>query len=171
MTKYCNRCEATKDLTEFYKSKFSSTGYYSECKACYKQRNKKYHSENWDEILKTKQKYAKNNRDRRRNNDYKRMYGISLDEYNEILHKQKGRCKICSSHHTELKGRRQHLVVDHCHTTGKVRGLLCDTCNRAIGMLKDCPDIILKAHEYLIQGLSQQAEKEAPSEKKPESKD
>ncbi len=59
-------------------------------------------------------------------------YGITLDDYNEMFIKQDGKCAICGNHQSEIK---TTLVVDHCHSTGKIRGLLCGNCNRGIGML------------------------------------
>jgi len=69
-----------------------------------------------------------------------------------MLFKQDGCCAICGIHHTiihEKTGKALH--VDHCHTTGKVRGLLCFTCNSAIGKFKDNIDIIQSAIIYLKQ--------------------
>ncbi len=77
----------------------------------------------------------------------KRNYGLDFSEYNKMLEKQNGVCAICSSsppdHH------KKRLNIDHCHTTGRIRGLLCDACNRALGLLKDSPDLMLKAISYL----------------------
>jgi hypothetical protein len=62
------------------------------------------------------------------------MYGITLDDYNNMFENQEGRCWICKRHHSELE---RTLHVDHCHATGKVRGLLCDRCNMTLGALED----------------------------------
>jgi hypothetical protein len=61
-----------------------------------------------------------------------------------MLADQDGRCAIC---YTEANGRMWH--IDHCHDTGKVRGILCDICNRGIGNLKDDPKLLRQAAEYL----------------------
>ena len=71
-------------------------------------------------------------------------YGITLAEYTAMLDAQSGRCKICNS----LPGKRS-LCVDHCHTTGKIRGLLCDSCNRGLGLMKDSAQILFSAIGYL----------------------
>jgi len=63
---------------------------------------------------------------RRRNERFKRRYGITLDDYNEMLKKQSNKCKICKISPDNLK---RKLCIDHCHETGKIRGLLCDKCN------------------------------------------
>lgn len=99
-----------------------------------------------------KSEYAKawrdNNPDKERNNYLKKKYGITLEQYEAMEHTQNHVCKICEKPQT---GRYQNLAVDHCHTSGKVRGLLCDYCNRGIGMLKDDPKTIEAALKYLTQ--------------------
>lgn len=80
-----------------------------------------------------------------------RLYHISLEDYKDLFIAQDGKCCICktdgtvraSAHHT------MPLVIDHDHTTGKVRGLLCHTCNSALGQFKDSVDILNTAIEYL----------------------
>ena len=73
-------------------------------------------------------------------------YGISLEEYDNMLESQLGCCAICSMT-PEENGRR--LDVDHCHETGKVRGLLCHNCNSMLGLAKDNISILLDAVKYL----------------------
>lgn len=76
----------------------------------------------------------------------KRIFGISLNDYNELLKKQNEVCAICGN--KEKNGKK--LSIDHCHATKKVRGLLCGSCNRALGLLKDNTLFLQKAIEYLI---------------------
>ena len=90
-------------------------------------------------------KYAKENPDKVRSKELKRHYGITLDFYKGMLVSQGGLCKICSSPPAE----KRNLCVDHCHTTDKIRGLLCDKCNKAIGLLNDDPILFAKVIEYL----------------------
>ena len=81
---------------------------------------------------------------------YKRTYGISLERYNEMLEEQNHRCAICLGEGFVMKkGHVAKLMVDHCHTTGAVRGLLCHNCNRALGLLQDDRDAIDRAGQYL----------------------
>lgn len=82
----------------------------------------------------------------KRTNDFMmKSYNISLDYYEKILELQNNQCAIC---HKEQTNKR--LAVDHCHSTGKVRGLLCEQCNRILGLLKDNIDIVNSAMTYLI---------------------
>ena len=76
-----------------------------------------------------------------------RNYGISLAEYDRMYADQGGVCKIC--HLPQKSNRNERLCVDHCHETGKVRGLLCDGCNRGIGLMKDDYRILESAASYL----------------------
>lgn len=77
-----------------------------------------------------------------------KQYGISSQTYQEMLLAQGGLCKVCQS---PPDGRWGKLNVDHCHTTGNVRGLLCLRCNRAAGLLKDSPSIAARVAAYLRQ--------------------
>lgn len=79
-----------------------------------------------------------------------RDYGISLAEYNAMLTAQGGRCAICRKTEAESHTKRgQSLVVDHCHATGRVRGILCSMCNSALGLLGDSVEGIEAAYLYL----------------------
>lgn len=80
-----------------------------------------------------------------------RTYGITADEYYEILEQQNNSCAICNS--TEVSNSRissNKLFIDHCHETGKVRGLLCSKCNHGLGLFNDDEDLLQKAIDYLI---------------------
>jgi len=68
-------------------------------------------------------------------------YGITPEDYNNILKSQDGKCKICKSSNK--------LHLDHCHSTGKVRGILCQSCNHGLGNFKDNLDLMKKGIEYL----------------------
>lgn len=75
---------------------------------------------------------------------YVRKYDLSLEDYGLLFVKQRGACAIC-----RITPESKPLVVDHDHATGAVRGLLCSTCNSAIGLLKDDPEVIVQAALYL----------------------
>jgi hypothetical protein len=76
-------------------------------------------------------------------------YGIGADEFDELLAKQGGRCAICPAEVGDKRG--MPLYVDHCHRTGKVRGLLCADCNFGIGKFRDDPALLIRAAEYLTE--------------------
>jgi hypothetical protein len=84
-----------------------------------------------------------------RNHRIKKTYGITQEQYEQMLKDQGGVCAICGrlpngSNHVE-----QSLVIDHCHTTNKVRGLLCNNCNSGMGMIGDTVEHLEAAIEYL----------------------
>lgn len=100
--------------------------------------------------------WNKNNKDKafktNRKSVLKIKYGISIDDYNELLSKQNNVCAICKKEEMIIDPRSQtkrQLAVDHCHVTGKVRGLLCSRCNIAIGYFNDNVLLIKEAIEYL----------------------
>ena len=88
--------------------------------------------------------YRKNGAVRRKNYELKRRFGLSMAQYDEMLKQQSGSCAICGTPPQSIR-----LSVDHCHKTGKVRGLLCWKCNLSIGHFNDDPGLLLKAAAYL----------------------
>ena len=131
--KVCSKCNIEKEETEFHKRTNRPCGVRSQCKECYS----KYPKEN-----KRRDGYSR---------DYNLLsYGITYDDYLKMFESQKGCCKICERHLNEVSNKhKKALCVDHCHDTNVVRGLLCDKCNRAIGLFNDSPDLLLKAKLYL----------------------
>jgi len=90
------------------------------------------------------------NRDRTRDKDFRKKYGIDFATYQRMLIIQKGVCAICEQPETKLQnGAIRMLSVDHNHTTGAVRGLLCGNCNMAIGYAYDDVTVLRKAIAYL----------------------
>ena len=92
--------------------------------------NKVYRKENQAKI----KVYNEMNQEKYRSYELKRKYNLTIEEYNELFVNQCGKCAICGKHQTKLK---MSLAVDHCHETGKIRGLLCSNCNRGIGLLNN----------------------------------
>lgn len=82
-------------------------------------------------------------------NYVKKTYGLSLEDVQRLNEEQAYRCKICSIHVNDLTGKKKKLCVDHCHTTGKVRGLLCEVCNSMLGMARDSTITLQAAIAYL----------------------
>lgn len=90
-------------------------------------------------------KYIEKMGPRSRKDQYLRSkYKITITQYEQMVQEQAGRCLIC-------KNQPKVLVVDHCHETGRVRGLLCSSCNAALGLLKEDPDGIKGAAAYLVE--------------------
>lgn len=138
-TKICRDCKIEKSVSEFTPHKRDR--YTPYCKPCNALRTKTYRSKLDPQTLKAQ----------KRRHHLKSAYGITLEEYDQMFAAQNGLCGICGEPPTPLNTRPVGLVVDHDHTTGNNRGLLCDTCNRAIGMLGDDPDRLLAAATCLIQ--------------------
>ena len=138
----CNICGESKPLTEYYTTRFKSVSdptkkyYHGKCKKCYIKKGQ----EIYDPV---------------KNRDYNLQYryGITLEEYNTILEEQNGECAVCGT--DDPKGRQsgrgkvKGFYVDHNHETGEIRGLLCNNCNRSIGLFNDDPSILEKAVLYL----------------------
>jgi hypothetical protein len=80
----------------------------------------------------------------RREERLKQVYGLSVEDYDAMLAQQGGVCGICKTRPDKP------LFVDHCHATGKVRGLLCHPCNAALGFMRDDPRLTSAATEYLL---------------------
>lgn len=83
-------------------------------------------------------------KEKERASHLRRKFGLSIDDYRELLFLNNGRCHICNK-----KQSGKNLPVDHCHTTGRVRGLLCTPCNTALGLLGDDHKRLMKAAVYL----------------------
>lgn len=105
---------------------------------------------------------------------YKRVYGITVQQWIEMYDRQGGLCAICRTEGFTMKAHHQaKLNVDHCHSTGVVRGLLCHNCNRALGLLQDSPAHLQRALAYLERATTipkgsspKQGEAHGPSRKR-----
>jgi hypothetical protein len=82
-----------------------------------------------------------------------RRYGLESSDYHRMLHEQGGLCAICREVGAAGRGILRKLAVDHCHATGRVRGLLCHRCNGALGMMLDNVDVMKRAVVYLERWL------------------
>lgn len=103
---------------------------------------------NREQRLAYQRKYREENREKylscNRDWHLRTKFGINLDEYERMREAQEGKCAICRS-----EPRSRELAVDHCHETGKVRGLLCTLCNTALGKFQDDPELLAAAIAYL----------------------
>lgn len=131
--KICKYCKEEKEISKF-------NGYITQkgwkpttmCKPC---KNKRRHIARMEDSEKESL--------RKRIHRLKYKYGITLEDYNKMYIEQQGLCKICANYFDKL-------VVDHCYTTGKVRGLLCNYCNFGLGNFKDNTNLLNRAIIYLI---------------------
>lgn len=108
---------------------------------------RRWYEANHERVAASKAAWLAANRDRARDRYLQRHYGITLDEYNALLASQGGGCRSCGGAPT---GRHNTFRVDHDHETGQIRGLLCDSCNLAIGKLGDTVEGVEGALDYLI---------------------
>lgn len=127
--KSCSSCNQHLPFSSFSPDNSKKTGYSSLCKPCKRERySTRYHRA-------YRSKKLQDN------------YGITADDYDRMLEDQGHRCAICNS--TKTGRNDTWFCVDHDHTTGKVRGLLCNTCNRGLGLFKDDPTVLTNAINYL----------------------
>jgi len=139
-----------------------STG--SWCQPCKKAYNRSYHEANKAKANGRSRQWAIDNRDHatalskawqaknpektrasKRATHLRRTFNLTLEEYDELLAAQGGGCAIC--HDPCSTGR--NLAVDHCHTSGDIRGLLCAACNHTLGKMRESPALLRAAADYL----------------------
>lgn len=139
--KVCKACSAT------YEGRYNST----KCPACrplareraavrFKANNPDY----W-------KKHQAGRKNKTRDESLRRQYGLSKQEFDDMRAQQEYRCKICGAEEGTWKANAARLVVDHCHATGRIRGLLCPSCNRGLGQFEDQPLRLLAAVTYLTE--------------------
>lgn len=149
--KMCNACGETKPYSEFNRNSETHDGYRYTCKLCRKNKvptNPEYSRLTRKRQDKTTRKSYGSRAVLTGATDYmeiKRMdkYGLTVDQFNAMFQTQNGKCAIC------FKDLGTKYCIDHCHSTGAVRGLLCYSCNSGIGLLQDSPHLLQCAIEYL----------------------
>jgi hypothetical protein len=116
----------------------------------FRQAQQKWRASNKEKVKRNNQKWHKDNRERSRLrhqlNHVERHYGIPREEFIRLFKAQRGRCAICRIPNGV---RKRALGVDHCHSTNRVRGLLCGWCNAALGLFKEEPRVLRAALHYL----------------------
>jgi len=132
--KTCSKCGIVKEYSCFRKRPKHVDGHSGTCKQCLNADLRAYLTP-----------------EKRRKYKLKATYGISLDEFDFLYSTQKGCCAICGvSINKDFSSKNiSKFNVDHDHTTGKVRGLLCTNCNVLLGMSKDSIEVLAKAISYL----------------------
>lgn len=168
--KLCRKCLIEKSLDDFHKCAANRDGLKSWCKTCSSENMKGYYQQNADrmkarsaspEVRQKRDAYMRSERGKAmvrayyatprgqeisRRSKLKSTFGLTLEAYDELLAKQDNGCGICGRSRSD-DGRR--LAVDHCHNTGRVRGLLCSACNLALGMFGDDIEMLKRAVVYL----------------------
>jgi hypothetical protein len=174
-TKSCNVCKQEKPVLEFHRNRASKDGLAKRCKPCskaimaaqylkdprkWRAREKAYASANPEKYLEMLQKksdaqarWRHANPEMAARNDRKKRYkqmGFTPEDYDRVYAEQGGLCALCNGPGQKHGSQRvARLHVDHCHSTGKIRGLLCFLCNSALGKFKDSIPTLLAAVEYL----------------------
>lgn len=147
--KICSKCKVEKEEELFYRELRGKDNLRAECKSCTSEDSKIRHAKRTKE-----QKEAFNLSVR--SSYLKRVFGITLQQYDKLLLLQEGRCYICQN-----KPRTKKLAVDHDHKTKEVRGLLCMKCNRdVLGSAHDKVEILQRAVEYLLNPPAQKYKEE-----------
>ncbi|MCX2931410.1 endonuclease VII domain-containing protein [Mycobacterium sp. CVI_P3] len=129
--KHCKKCDKIKPRSEFFTARGKANGLNAHCKPCWQDK--------WREAPPSERFRARN---------YK--FGITREEYLHKLETQNARCAICGEPETDIhRGTLRTLSIDHCHSTNKVRDLLCGRCNKAIGLMLDDPVRLRAAADYV----------------------
>lgn len=152
-TKCCSGCKEKKSFSDFWKNKNRKDGYCNECKKCLtkrqqepqnKKRKQKYTKE-YQKRPKVKERLRKLSKKPKyketvKKGQLRRKFGLTLDEYYKMIQQQKGLCIICKF---------PEIVVDHNHKTNKVRGLICQRCNKILGFAQDDINLLQGCINYL----------------------
>lgn len=150
MVKLCSGCNESKDPSQFVSDKTKKDGLSTRCKEC----RRRYYNDNREYFARKHAEWSRKNAEHvrvyLRNYTRQRRYGVSPEQVEQMLASQGGACAICRT--TEPGGHGNTWHVDHNHTTGDVRGVLCSTCNTALGQFRDSPEILLAAIRYLLKG-------------------
>lgn len=144
-TKTCSACKQTLSLEAFSVASNYADGYRGQCRKCRSAYSSAYSAKHGHKPLSGIRKPANPAANRARK--LRTKYGISPEIYEQMLCNQNGGCAICAT--TEPYGRHNRFVVDHCHESGRVRGLLCSKCNRNLAAFGDNAAGVRRALAYL----------------------
>lgn len=155
--KFCSRCIQKLEFSKFGKDIWSPNGLTDYCKDCRNKRGREYNRDNPEIKKKTndahkeyRKKYYSSPewRKKLREQHLKSTYNITHKDYEVLLNKQNNVCKICNQFKLYQKGK-DYMHVDHCHKTGKIRGILCSKCNKGLGSFCDDIELMKNAIKYL----------------------
>ena len=170
-TKICLTCKQNKPTSCFHKAKKEKDGLQYHCIDCSKKYHAKRYIEQKDKLKVQLKKYKQDNKEKldaaallwkknnpdkvkqyQRTSNLRKNFGLTMDEYQQMLEKQNNLCAICGKPETFIHHRTKEparLAVDHCHKTNKVRQLLCRKCNSAIGLFHENVKVMQNAINYL----------------------
>lgn len=145
-TKVCRVCGETKPIHQMRRNGWHTNGrrrFGNSCNPCNADQARQWNHDNRERA--TQQRFAWNLND---------LYGMTIEDYDRLAESQNHVCAICGGVNPEhgRYGTQFRLAVDHNHKTGAVRGLLCNRCNRALGLIKDDPALLKSALDYLSAG-------------------
>lgn len=149
LRKRCPKCKRRRPKVEFGPNRSAHDGLNSYCRPCARQVGTDYYRNNRERCLSTQKRYHCNQPAQRKINDLKAKYGLTADQYDELVRSQGNACAVCGKRRPGESSARGWFHVDHDHQTGKVRGLLCCHCNWGLGNFGDSEDTLQKAIEYL----------------------
>lgn len=174
--KTCSRCKQVLDFDAYYTDASKKDGRSSRCISCLKDSHRQYYEQNKNQLASYAKKIYHQNREKirerrkelrqlnpeKKREEARRNYcpkknklrgwkqagivGMTLEKYQQLLDQQNYSCAICNTHESKFK---KALSLDHDHSTGKARGLLCDNCNRALGYLKESETIVNNLLTYI----------------------
>ena len=145
--KTCTKCLVMQGIEQFPTHKNYKDGHTTWCRDCLSKQSTEWQKNNKERRNEIGRKSYRKNPELRQESKFKNRYGITMKQYLAMSSAQNDCCAICKKHKSENKN--EKLFVDHCHKTNKVRGLLCDGCNKAIGTLGDDVDRLKSAIAYL----------------------
>lgn len=140
-TKPCSGCKQSKPIDAFGIRKDRNQRL-PRCRDCMKAARRAWYRQNREYVA----AYQRDYESRTRRRAHLKKYGITPDDFDELMIIQSGACAACGGSQTYVA---VHLDVDHCHVTGRVRGLLCRRCNTAIGLAKESPTLLRELAAYL----------------------
>lgn len=153
--KKCYSCKEEKTIESFHNDRSRKDGKNPLCKVCHTANVSRCYRRN-PEIKKASiKKWREANKERVDETGWKfgiKQYGITPEIYFQMLEEQDNKCAICFT--TEPGAKKKRFSVDHCHKTGRVRGLLCQYCNKALGGFMDNTEILGSAIKYIIKSTS-----------------
>lgn len=138
--KKCPRCGKLLENSEFYvqKSGRHKGKLTSWCKKCCSKQSAERYKNNIEKCREEHRNWANKNKDKVAFTKAKNAYGITKEEYDSLIRK----CQICGSE--------KNLVIDHSHQSGRIRGMLCNSCNKGLGFFRDNPALLERASDYVL---------------------